>query len=302
MNQHLKMTFYAALSLATVTIVGYCIVFIGCFGNNAYRVMEYMAYGGLIGLTSYHALMICLLINLFLRIDVVFGESAIAMSKNKKRIFIALIVLNVIVYCVMMVFFWRDGYIFHVVEDIITIGAFWIIYTINSVIFVRQFFANLVAMSGYNVTTRQNVLDLKMNNSQQKMVKLSAKYLALFAVATLTSFIAFVLIMILVFPAENGVPVVEPDFFIRIQWFAWVIDVFVNVSCLLLQYGHMDAVYLKYCGRPDACCRVVATAKMKGKIRKVVTERDSISPKRVPALGDDNEQVCLNSQDESVCV
>merc|ERR1712228_235333 len=147
--------------------------------------------------------------------------------------------------------------------------VFWIIYILVSIALVLKFINNLMSMSKYNVKSSQNVFDLTLNSSQEKMVNLSAKYLSLFAIAASLSAVPLIMTILMI----GGFPY-------QLYWCSVVIDVCINIICLLLQYGYMNSVYLKYCYRIDACCKRVAASQMRDRVRDIVSASKQSQPIR----------------------
>merc|ERR1712228_582225 len=149
-------------------------------------------------------------------------------------------------------------------SSLVAWAMFYVTYMTTSIALVRIFYNNLVSMSRYNTKSSQNVLGYEFNDAQRKMIKLSSKYLALFCVPSISSIIP--ILCVIIFRVYGGAST-------QIDLALFQIDVCINISCLLLQYAHMNAVYEKYCCFVYKCCKTMVTPRMKDEISEVLAKK-----------------------------
>merc|ERR1712154_748497 len=90
--------------------------------------------------------------------------------------------------------------------------------------------------------------DEELSPAQLRFVKLSAKYVSLFALGTFTTLLSYSLFSFTGFEA----------------WYIlWSLDCALNILCLFLQYSWASAYYTKICCKLDVCCTVVMVRSMK---------------------------------------
>merc|ERR1719397_2102890 len=89
---------------------------------------------------------------------------------------------------------------------------------------------------------------IALNQMQNNLMDLSAKYVSLFLLASLSSAIAMF----------SGFYESSTD--LRISLFLVPIDCCVNLLCIYLQYVFAEDHYQKYCGKLDWCCKKMMTA------------------------------------------
>merc|ERR1719462_506788 len=88
-----------------------------------------------------------------------------------------------------------------------------------------------------------------LNQMQEKLMNLSSKYVSLFLVASLSSFITLF----------SGFYESVSD--LRISLFLVPIDCAVNLLCIYLQYAFVDDEYERYCSKLDWVCKKIMTGR-----------------------------------------
>ena len=292
----LKCIFYAAVSFGVLSILCDFILIDLCMAPmprfQSSNFIFACAWG--FGMYLFMALMLCLLINLFLRLDVTFRQSAMRLSASTRRTIITLIGLDIFIFLILFLSGLtiliidvqsEEEFALFFVLAACGIILFWIVYILISIALVKRFNKNLTSMIELSATSAQNSSDLKLTDSQKRMVSLSAKYMALFAVAALSSAIAimYFTVFLVHFVLWHLLPFALPY---QIYYCLAVIDVFVNIICLLLQYGYMDTAYLKYCHFMNSRCKKKAMDKVLGRIEndliRVNSERSMPLPTDTP--------------------
>merc|ERR1712154_119960 len=129
-------------------------------------------------------------------------------------------------------------------------------------LFVNNVFelAKMQSVSVLDLSVRAQ--DIPLNARQQTILHLSAKYIALFYVASLSTILTFVL------------GLTEFEF---VGLFA-SIDICINLLCLHLQFNFAVGLYQKCCCCWDSCCRTLVQSKAK----KSIFEEYQNSPEPIP--------------------
>jgi len=84
---------------------------------------------------------------------------------------------------------------------------------------------------------------------QEKLINLSTKYVSLFLVASLSSFIT---LFSGFYESSSG---------LRISLFLVPVDCVVNLLCIYLQYAFVEEKYERYCSKLDWGCKKIMTAR-----------------------------------------
>ena len=215
---------------------------------------------------------ITLLANLVARLHIAFKDSKFKMSRNNKCLF-GIIFILLFLICIAFAVGILLQYYYHTfgdysimdlkaVEYRIIMGIpFFFIFFIGSAVSIRLFVGNV-----FELTTMQSVssCDLDMNAKdtvardvplsarQQTILHLSAKYISLFYVASLST-ILFVTLSLT---------------HLKFVGLFTSIDICINLLCLHLQFNFAQKQYEKCCCCWDACCTALVHRRAKKSIFK----------------------------------
>jgi len=101
---------------------------------------------------------------------------------------------------------------------------------------------------------------IPLNEMQEKLMDLSSKYISLFLLASLSSFITMF----------SGFYESASD--LRVSLFLVPVDCCVNLVCIFLQYNFAVDHYNKFCGPLDRCCKRIMTNGWKASIHSTRRE------------------------------
>ena len=124
-------------------------------------------------------------------------------------------------------------------------------YLIGSVLSIRLFVVNVIEFTKLQCSSPQtlsvNADDIALNHRQQKILHLSAKYVSLFCVATVSTVLSF------------GLSLRNLNF----VGLFFSIDLCLNLLCLSLQFSFAADWYQKCCCCWDSCCTAMVQSKAK---------------------------------------
>lgn len=144
-----------------------------------------------------------------------------------------------------------DQYITEFSDSVIILGGilsfiFFVLFITGSAFAVYLFTRNLGKLAEAQAGTPQqcdiNASLPSLNRRQQKFTNLAARYMLLFAVATISSL--FTLVVSWGFSWKSG-----------IKYVIFAVDMTINLLCVYLQFGFAGQHYRDLCGCLDECCR-----------------------------------------------
>jgi len=204
----------------------------------------------------YAFIFLCIWANLILRLFVAFRGSAYEMTVKAQRIY-----LVVFVYLVLNAFATSVCQLLMLVGLGITpsiwfqfaLGiAFMVVFAVSAMFAVCTFLGNVFILGKARTQKQIKVFceaePIALNEMQQKLMNLSAKYVSLFIIASLSSVITLF----------SGFYESASD--LRISLFLVPIDCCVNLICIYLQYTFAENQYKKYCAKLDWSCKKMMTA------------------------------------------
>lgn len=207
-----------------------------------------------------------LLLTFVARLYYVFKQSALRMSKQTVYLYVVLFVVLFILFILGIVGFTLRMFGNEQIGWPLTLFAMisgLSVYAVSCAVAVRLFVINLSTAAKMQISSQRNVSvqpkDFSLNDKQQTLLHLSAKYVLLFVVAILSSISCFFFIVIL--SREFG------SLFVSI-------DLCVNLWCLYLQFAFAANEYQRCCVFLDSRCRSLEVNRMKRIIHK-----DSLSVK-----------------------
>ena len=238
---------------------------------------------------------ITLLGNLVARLHFAFNDSKFKMSRNNKCLFGITFIL-LFLFCIasaISILLQHYHHIFgdysimdtHAIEHrLIMISIpFTLMFLVGSALSICFFVNNvseLVKMqsvsSSHSCDLNTNAQDIPLNARQQTILHLSAKYISLFYVASLSTILSLILSLTHLDLAELFIS----------------IDICFNLLCLHLQFAFAKKQYQKCCCCWDSCC----TAMVQSKAKKSIFEESKINalPVRLssdPLDSDEDEDV-----------
>ena len=236
----LKLLFYAAsLCTATLRVSNLCHA---CFCIA--RLWQPVVAGFYIAAAGYIGLLTCKLGTLLARCYITFEASIYKMPRATLNalvaLFAAILVLSALVIVVAP---FID--VWYVLWPLLLVLA--ARYFVSATWAVCIFEHNVFALAHSRVTTQQfeAVEPVQLNHSQTRFVGMTAKYLLLFAVATVSTFVVVVALLVELIPQAHS----------QITLVLLSLDSAVNIACLFLQYSFAAAHYERYCFGADACCK-----------------------------------------------
>ena len=211
---------------------------------------------GSISTFIYAFLFLCIWANLILRLFVAFRESAYKMTRTQQRRYFA-----VFLFLVLTAFATSVCQLMMLVGEGLTpsiwfqfaLGVlFMVVLAVSSLMAVCSFMAK-VSILGKSRTKKQVKVfceeePIALNQMQNTLMDLSAKYVSLFLFASLSSAIAMF----------SGFYESSSD--LRISLILVPIDCCVNLICIYLQYAFAENHYKRYCAKLDLCCKRMMTA------------------------------------------
>ena len=204
-----------------------------------------------------------LLAILVFRLHVTFSQTQLRMSSTKYWLFAVILVLLFVLPVVLIILTIvvsanteeeiqsiAVDYPWYLPLVLALVLVFFVLFFIGSIFAVHLFVSKLHQLAEAQAGTPRVKESTKngdslpsLNRRQQKFIDLAARYMLLFAIATISSFF-FGEICVKAFGWKSG---------IRNVFFA--VDYTVNIICVYLQFGFAGEHYRKCCGPLDACCR-----------------------------------------------
>ena len=248
----LKMLFYLA-STSSVCFTILCIITI-CLCMMSHKKAALIV--GSISTLLYAFLFLCIWANLILRLFVSFRRSAFKMTTGEQRGYIAVFIyllLNAFATSVCQLLMLVGMGLTPSIWFQFALGiAFMVVFAVSALVALCTFTSNVFALS--KLRTEKQIEPFReeepigLNRMQQNLLDLSARYVLLFVVASLSSAVTMF----------SGFYESVSD--LRISLFLVPIDCCINVICIYLQYAFAEDQYQKYCGKLDCSCKRMMTA------------------------------------------
>ena len=213
----------------------------------------------------YLSFFITLLANLVARLHLTFKDSKFKMSKNNMLLF-GIIFILLFLFCIAYAIAILLQYYYHIFGDhhIMDINSvqfrtimgipFILLFFIGFALSLRLFVVNIFELAKMQSVSscdlNMNAQDIPLNARQQTILHLSAKYISLFYVASLSTILMIVLCLATL------------DF---VGLFI-TIDICINLLCLHLQFGFAQKHYQQCCCCWDSCCMATVQRKAKKSI------------------------------------
>ena len=252
-----KLSFFL-LFASSCTFILVCILFKSNFMRSNLTTAMFKIHGA-VSVAAYYFFITLLLVILVLRLHVTFSQTQHEMSSAKYHMFIAILVL---LFVLTLVFFalllivepdidesggiisldYPDWY---PLVTMIIYFVFFFLFLAGSAWAVKSFTSNLgkLAIAQANTPEAECMNSSpSLNRRQQRFIDLSARYMLLFAIATVSSILVFVLGQ--GFGWKSGIKCVFG-----------AVDCTINLLCVYLQFGFAAAHYQRCCGCLDRRCR-----------------------------------------------
>ena len=235
-----------SFTVLSVTTVGLCL---------ASHKKEALIVGS-ISTFIYAFLFLCLWANLILRLYVAFRDSAYKMTNVQQlryfAVFLFLVFTAFATSVCQLLMLVGQGLTPSIYAQFALGILFMVVFAVSSLVAVCSFMGK-VAILGKSRTKKQIKMfceeePIALNQMQNTLMDLSAKYVSLFLLASLSSAIAMF----------SGFYESSTD--LRISLFLVPIDCCVNLICIYLQYAFAEVQYKRYCGKLDFCCKRTITA------------------------------------------
>ena len=260
-NVILEILYYISIITSCIILTGSIVSIIICKAHSrrVSRTILAIAVDGGYGITCSS-----LSGTLIIRLYITFRDSRWSISK-RKVVYSLLILLVVdmavvgtaIAWCTE----WMELEILYVVDFIALI-----IYILVSIWAICRFSSNLLSIAKIRAATKLELqLQPVLSDKPQKMINCSSKFMALFILASSTTFITFLVSTSFIFVVG-----IHPGTL-------WSIDCVVNTICLYLCHNFAALHYAQYCNELDRCCRWKMSSKVK---RDFISRKQAISATR----------------------
>ena len=230
---------------------------------NVFKLMSYTSHPAYpviysIGNFLYGLFMLMLLLTLIARLYVAFQGSALKMTKMTVYVFTLIIVLAF----VLMILAVSEYTSFQTSSSYSTLFLCSLllgvcVYIVGCALAVRILVVNLSTVAKMQTCSHRDVSpkaeDISLNEKQQKLLHLSAKYILLFFVAIFST--TFILFLSFIVSHE-------------LRGLFGAIDFCVNLLCMYLQFAFAAEQYQKCCGYLDSRCREMEMKRLKRDIHK----------------------------------
>eukprot|EP01084_Bolivina_argentea_P110102 196658_1 len=259
MNATLQWLFYLSAFGCCIVLISNIFQFIFCFTSN--ELSESSLIAGLVGMFGYLIYIDCILATLLVRLYTTFNESAYGMSDITRIIFIISMVVIAIVSITILIFnvLWFISiqvYWFLFVWFLIVVK--FLLYAVCATSAVYMFSRNLFSLALQQTSQScKNVSKLKA--SQQKMIHMSAKYVALFFIAIVFAVLSIIFFTLATFSLMS----------FHFHSIMLGICCSVNIICMYLQFSFASYFYGKYCRCVDECFKKRMTRNMMNSISEI---------------------------------
>jgi len=203
----------------------------------------------------YAFLFLCIWANLTVRLFVAFRESVFKINERQYMgyaITFIILVLNAIAASVCQLMMLVGKGLTPSIWVQFGLGIlFMVVFAVSALCVVFSFLSKLFILSKARTKKQVKVFceedRIGLNKMQQKLMNLSSKYISLFLMASLSSFITMF----------SGFYESASD--LRISLFLVPVDCCVNLICIYLQYEFATKQYTKCCGKLDRFCKCIMT-------------------------------------------
>jgi len=253
MTQSLKVLFYMACA-SSLCLTALCISTVSlCLAS----FQKAALICGAVSIFAYAFIFLCIWSNLILRLFVAFQNSAYKITRNER-----------IGYGVVFVFLTLNAFATSLCQFLMLVGegltpsiyvqlllgiAFMVVFAVSALCAVCSFMGKLFVLGKARTLSQINAFDedqpLGLNKMQEKLMNLSTKYVSLFLVASLSSFIT---LFSGFYESASG---------LRISLFLVPTDCAVNLICIYLQYAFVEDKYERYCSKLDWSCKKIMTGR-----------------------------------------
>lgn len=255
-----KISFYCCLICSYIVFISSAISAFICLLTDVYEnFLNSMA------IISFTILILILLITLIYRLFSSFATSSYAVKGITKWIFYILYsiilicaILNIIERCLVAIKFngdWNAAakqYPFTASGYVGFIGL--LLYISTSIYAVFLFIKKLMELTKSQMQSTMDITNIKLSNSQKKILNNASKYVSLLALAIFTSILTAVGWSLSTFiwdPVENYNT--WNSYLEEIMILITAIDTIVNLICLYLQFGFTSKYYNKWCCGLQCC-------------------------------------------------
>eukprot|EP01084_Bolivina_argentea_P065746 119856_1 len=258
LQKTLKLLFYIAIISTIIRCI--CLIFV-----------EMICFANLITLPAYFALLLALLGTLVVRLKHTFENTVYAIPNWKMIIFSLLFLLIIILSVIASIYYGiaiieesnteMDRLSVAITQASTFAASAIFIYMITAIWSVWEFTTNLMIFTKSN----HDIDNIKLNQSQTKLIGQISKYNGLFSLAAITSLCSTIYLFI-------GVAL-APYFHIGYWWIPLaqiitIIDCLINVISMYLQYSFAAKYYNKYCKCVSVCCRKIFINKATKSVKK----------------------------------
>eukprot|EP01083_Nonionella_stella_P027325 75238_1 len=295
-----KCSFWISCGFVLVTLTTACTATILCVEG----MQKAASISMVLMLTAYFCLLLTLLTTLLLRLRSTFDGSVYEVSKNNRFVMVTLYILTVLAIATSVTLFiiilycdnnnlscnisrsWVTGCI-----SIACLGGFLYICTACYATFI--FVNNMMVITKSGATSQRmiapngiNNSTIQLNEAQNKLIRCTVRYVSLFFVATITSFMAVIIL-------ANNRNWNEDRKGFNDQVFNLLssIDAITNLICLYLQYQYNAKYYVKYCHCLGDCWKSYFTRKVKSSMstrRKLRNVKEYTKVQPDEASGEEN--------------
>lgn len=238
--------------------------------------------------------LLCSLGTLVLRSISTFDKSAYRMS-IRIRIGIWSLFISMILIIVLMIgmLLWLslsspllNGTYFNIAYPVL--GFLFIMLYLMASGWTVHFFVSALLNLGRSRTSSEWKRGERLNADQLKLVDLTARYLYLFVIAAVSSFVTVIIGMVL------SIFLFLPNYIFAISAGT---DFCVNIVCLYLQYNFAAEHYDTFCCGMDHCCRVVMMRLMETSDANIENTQYALCPEKESAEPIQPEDTTLNEAD-----
>jgi len=231
----------------------------------------------------YAVLFLCVWANLTVRLFMAFRERVLKISRKQQICYVITFVyllLNALAAsaCQLLILV-GNGFTPSIWFQLLLGVVFMIVFAVSALCIVFSFVSKLFTLE--KVCEEEPI---GLNKMQQKLMDLSSKYISLFLMASISSFITMF----------TGFYESATDLSISISLFLVPIDCCVNLICIYLQCEFADHQYATCCGKPDRCCKAVMTKIWAGSFHSDQEDAANLELKDIEEVKIENMQKILN--------
>jgi len=253
MAQSLKVLFYMACA-SSLCLTALCISTVSlCLAS----FQKEAIICGAVSIFVYAFVFLCIWSNLILRLFVAFQNSAYKITRRER-----------IGYGVVFVFLVLNAIATSICQFLLLVGqglapsiyvqfflgiVFMVVFAVSAICAVCSFMGKLFVLGKARTLRQFNAFDeeqpIDLNQKQEKLIALSTKYVSLFFVASLSSFIT---LFSGFYESASG---------LRVSLFLVPTDCAVNLLCIYLHYAFAEDKYQRYCSKLGWSCKKIMTGR-----------------------------------------